>query len=45
MLLLRMLAREGVQFTLSGIYTNHIIERLNITRKSGLSNILSILLG
>jgi len=39
--LLRMLAREGVQFTGSGIYSRHIIEQLNIVRKSGLSNLFS----
>jgi anti-anti-sigma regulatory factor len=40
MRLLRMLAREGAQFTASGIYTKHIIEQLNARRKSGLSNLL-----
>jgi outer membrane protein TolC len=41
MRLLRVLAREGVQFTASGIYTKHLIEQLNSRRKSGLSNVLS----
>jgi outer membrane protein TolC len=41
MRLLRVLAREGVQFTASGIYTKHLIEQLNSRRKSGLSNLLS----
>jgi outer membrane protein TolC/anti-anti-sigma regulatory factor len=41
MRLLWMLAREGAQFTASGIYTKHIIEQLNIRRKSGLSSLLS----
>jgi outer membrane protein TolC len=40
MRLLRMLAREGAQFTASGIYTKHIIEQLNARRKSGVSNLL-----
>jgi ABC-type transporter Mla MlaB component len=39
MRLLRMLAREGAQFTANGIYTKHIIEQLNERRKSGLSNL------
>ena len=40
MRLLRMLAREGVQFTANGIYTKHIIEQLNARRRSDLSNLL-----
>jgi outer membrane protein TolC/anti-anti-sigma regulatory factor len=40
MRLLRALAREGVQFTASGIYTKHIIEQLDARRKSGVSNLL-----
>jgi len=43
MRLLYMLAREGAQFTASGIYTKHIIEQLKARRKSNLSNVLSIL--
>jgi outer membrane protein TolC len=39
--LLRMLARDRVQFTASGIYTKHLIEQLNIRTKSRLSNLLS----
>ena len=34
MRLLYMLARDGAQFTASGIYTKHIIEQLNARRKS-----------
>src|SRR6266446_8062525 len=41
MRLLRMLAREGAQFTASGIYTKHLIEQLNVRKKSSLSNLLS----
>jgi outer membrane protein TolC len=44
MRLLRMLAREGAQFTAKGIYTKHVIEQLNVRRKSGLSNLLGGLL-
>jgi outer membrane protein TolC len=43
MRLLRMLARAGARFTASGIYTKHVIEQLNVRRKSGLSNRLSAL--
>jgi ABC-type transporter Mla MlaB component len=43
MRLLHMLARDGAQFTASGIYTKHIIEHLKAKRKSNLSNVLSIL--
>jgi len=38
--LLRMLARDGAQFTASGIYTKHILEHLNVRRKRGTSNLL-----
>jgi outer membrane protein TolC len=43
MRLLHMLARAGARFTASGIYTKHVIEQLNVRRKSGLSNLLSAL--
>jgi hypothetical protein len=35
---LRILARDGAQFTASGIYTKHVIEHLNVRRKRRLSN-------
>src|SRR5260370_38080527 len=31
--LLRLLAKDGAKFTASGIYTRHILERLNVRRK------------
>jgi ABC-type transporter Mla MlaB component len=43
MRLLYMLARDGAQFTASGIYTKHVIEQLKARRKPNLSNVLSIL--
>jgi RND family efflux transporter MFP subunit len=36
--LLRILARDGAQFTTSGIYTKHLIEHLNVGRKRAISN-------
>jgi membrane fusion protein (multidrug efflux system) len=42
--LLRMLARDGAQFTASGIYTKHVIEHLNVRRKRSLSNQLGCLI-
>lgn len=32
--LLRLLARNGAQFSASGIYTKHILEQLNVRRKA-----------
>jgi RND family efflux transporter MFP subunit len=43
--LLRVLARDGAQFTASGIYTNHVIEHLNAQRKRRLSNQLGCAIG
>jgi outer membrane protein TolC len=43
MRLLRMLVKQGAQFTTRGIYTKHVIEQLNAGRKSGLSKLLSAL--
>jgi hypothetical protein len=43
--LLCMLARDGAQFTASGIYTNHVIEQLNVGRKRRLSNQLGCVIG
>jgi RND family efflux transporter MFP subunit len=42
--LLRMLARDGAQFTTSGIYTKHVIEHLNVRRRRRLSNQLGCVL-
>jgi RND family efflux transporter MFP subunit len=42
--LLRMLARDGAQFTASGIYTKHILEHLNVRRKRATSNLLGCLM-
>jgi len=39
-----MLARDGAQFTASGIYTKHILEPLNVRRKRGTSNLLGCLM-
>jgi RND family efflux transporter MFP subunit len=36
--LLCMLARDGAQFTASGIFTKHLIEHLNVRRKRFISN-------
>jgi hypothetical protein len=41
--LLRMLARDGAQFTASGIYNKHILEHLNVRRKRGTANLLGCL--
>ena len=41
--LLRLLARNGAQFSASGIYTKHILEQLNVRRKGGGSNLLGCL--
>jgi RND family efflux transporter MFP subunit len=40
---LRLLARNGAQFTASGIYTKHILEHLNVRRKHNFSNLLGSL--
>ena len=42
---LRMLARDGAQFTASGIYTKHVIEHLIDRRKRRLSNQLGCVIG
>ena len=42
--LLRLLARDGAQFTGSGIYTKHVIEHLKVRRKRSLSNQLGCLI-
>jgi membrane fusion protein (multidrug efflux system) len=42
---LRLLARNGAQFTASGIYTKHILEQLNVRRKRGFSTLLGFLIG
>jgi hypothetical protein len=42
--LLRMLVKDGAQFTASGIYTKHILKQLNIRRKRGTSNLLGCLI-
>jgi RND family efflux transporter MFP subunit len=41
---LRLLARNGAQFTASGIYTKHILEQLNVRRKRGYSTLLGFLI-
>ena len=41
---LRLLARNGAQFTASGIYTKHILEQLNVRRKRGFSTLLGLLI-
>jgi RND family efflux transporter MFP subunit len=41
---LRLLARNGAQFTASGIYTKHILEQLNVRRKRGFSTLLGFLI-
>ena len=41
---LRLLARNGAQFTASGIYTRHILEQLNVRRKRGFSTLLGFLI-
>jgi RND family efflux transporter MFP subunit len=40
---LRLLARNGAQFTASGIYTKHVLEQLNVRRKRGFSTLLGFL--
>ena len=42
--LLRMLARDGAQFTASGTYTKHVLEHLNVRRKRGTSSLLGWLI-
>jgi RND family efflux transporter MFP subunit len=42
--LLRLLARNGAQFTASGIYIKHILEHLNARRKRGFSILLGFLI-
>jgi RND family efflux transporter MFP subunit len=42
--LLRLLARNGAQFSASGIYTKHILEQLNVRRKGGGLNLLGCLI-
>jgi RND family efflux transporter MFP subunit len=42
--LLRLLARNGAQFTASGIYVKHILEKLNVRRKRGFSTLLGFLI-
>jgi RND family efflux transporter MFP subunit len=41
---LRLLARNGAQFTASGIYTKHILDHLNDRRKRGFSTLLGFLI-
>jgi RND family efflux transporter MFP subunit len=42
--LLRLLAKDGAKFTASGIYTRHILERLNVRRKRNGWNLLGFLM-
>src|SRR5580658_6909748 len=42
---LRLLARNGAQFTASGIYTKHILEQLHVRRKRRLSNQFGCVIG
>ena len=42
--LLRLLARNGAQFTASGIYIKHILEQLNVRRKRGFSTLIGFLI-
>ena len=42
--LLRLLAKDGAKFTASGIYTRHILERLNVRRKRDSLNLLGFLM-
>ena len=42
--LLRLLAKDGAKFTNSGIYTRHILERLNVRRKRNGWNLLGFLM-
>src|SRR5258707_11819893 len=41
--LLRLLAKDGAKFAASGIYTRHILERLNVRRKRDGWNLLGFL--
>jgi RND family efflux transporter MFP subunit len=41
---LRLLDRNGAQFTASGIYTNHILKQLNVRPKRGFSTLLNFLI-
>jgi RND family efflux transporter MFP subunit len=41
---LRLLARNGAQFTATGIYTKHVLEQLNVRRKRGFSTLLGFLI-
>jgi membrane fusion protein (multidrug efflux system) len=42
--LLRMLAKDGAQFTGSGIYIKHVIEHLSVRSKRSISNLFSFLI-
>jgi membrane fusion protein (multidrug efflux system) len=42
--LLRMLARDGAQFTASGIYTKHVIEHLSVRSERSISNLFGFLI-
>src|SRR6201987_1592579 len=42
--LLRLLARDGAKFTAGGIYTRHILERLDVRRKRNSWNLLGFLM-
>jgi len=42
--LLRLLAKDGAKFTTGGIYTRHILERLNVRRKRNGWNLLGFLM-
>jgi RND family efflux transporter MFP subunit len=42
--LLRSLARNGAQFTATGVYTKHILEQLNVRPKRGFSTLLGFLI-
>ena len=42
--MLRLLARNGAQFTASGIYTKHVLEQLKVRRKRGFSTLLGFLI-
>ena len=42
--LLRLLAKDGAKLTASGIYTRHILERLNVRRKRNGWNLLGFLM-
>src|SRR5258707_4176588 len=42
--LLRLVAKDGAKFTASGIYTRHMLERLNVRRKRDGWNLLGFLM-